>query len=450
MSRSLAEPAASTPARRLSGDASVGSFPEARSVTAASADVVGVLAGYPRASLRSSVQREVVADARRRARDFADGFLRDHVDRLYDEVTANRTRHLRLAEVCDAVAGVVPGLVPTREGAAAELRRPLADKEGTDVDQSILIAHLLRSPTAGPHLMAAMRRPTARALRLLPELAATGVVATDSVLVEVRDGAAHLTMRRVDCLNAEDDAQVEDMETAVDLALLSEDVRVGVLRGGEMTHPRYAGRRVFSSGINLRSLHAGKISFVDFLLRREMGFLAKIVHGLSGPDDDAWDGGAVQKPWIAAVESFAIGGGAQIVLACDRVLVERGAYVSLPAASEGIIPGVANLRLGRIVGARVARQMVLADRRIGTDDPEARLLFDEVVDPGGMDDLVRTEAARLATPAVAANRRMLNLADEPPESFRAYLAEFAVQQARRVHSEDVLAKVTRFSARQRS
>jgi thioesterase DpgC len=43
---------------------------------------------------------------------------------------------------------------------------------------------------------------------------------------------------------AEDNQQVDDMETAVDLALLDPDVRVGLLRGGEMSHPRYRGKRV--------------------------------------------------------------------------------------------------------------------------------------------------------------------------------------------------------------
>jgi hypothetical protein len=42
------------------------------------------------------------------------------------------------------------------------------------------------------------------------------------------------------------------METAVDLTLLDDGIQVGVLRGGTMTHPRHAGRRVFSAGINLK------------------------------------------------------------------------------------------------------------------------------------------------------------------------------------------------------
>ena len=46
-----------------------------------------------------------------------------------------------------------------------------------------------------------------------------------------------------------------------------------------------------------------------------------------------------------------------------------------------------------------------------------------------------------------ANRRMLNLAEESPDEFRAYMAEFALQQALRLYSEDVISKVGRFHAR---
>src|SRR5437868_6681124 len=109
-------------------------------------------------------------------------------------------------------------------------------------------------------MLNAMLRPTSRALRLLPEFSRTGGADLGSVRVERGNGAARLTMCRDDCLNAEDDRQVDDMETAVDLALLDPEVRVGVVRGAEMSHPRYCGKRVFSAGINLKELHAGGIS----------------------------------------------------------------------------------------------------------------------------------------------------------------------------------------------
>ena len=89
---------------------------------------------------------------------------------------------------------------------------------------------MLRSSLSGPHLLNAMLRPTSRALRLLAEFCRTGVADLGSVRMERRDGAARLTMCRDDCLNAEDNRQVDDMETAVDLALLDPGVRAGLLR----------------------------------------------------------------------------------------------------------------------------------------------------------------------------------------------------------------------------
>jgi thioesterase DpgC len=421
-------------------------LPAARAVTAAAGRVERLVAGWPAPSDRSPEQRATVAEARREVREAADRFLAEHTDRLYDEVTEGRTRWLRLAEVCAAAAAAVPGLAPTPAQVDAEQRLAPADKEGLDIDQSILISRLLRSATAGTHLLEAMRRPTERALRLLPEFERTGVVTLPSVRLECQDGAAHLTMQRDDCLNAEDNAQIADMETAVDLALLSPAVRVGVLRGGVMTHKRYAGRRVFSSGINLKCLHAGALSFTEFLLGREMGYIAKLIHGLSGDRDRAWDTVVAQKPWIAVVDSFAIGGGAQLLLACDRVIAERDAYFSLPAAQEGIIPGVSNLRLSRVSGGRLSRQIILAGKRVAAHEPGAELLFDEVVPAEEMDAAIKAEVARMDSPAVVVNRRMLNLAEEPQDVFRGYLAEFAVEQARRLYSEDVLNKVHRFAS----
>jgi thioesterase DpgC len=212
-----------------------------------------------------------------------------------------------------------------------------------------------------------------------------------------------------------------------------------VLRGGVMTHPRYAGRRVFSSGINLKALHAGEIGLVDFLLRREMGYIHKLVRGLG-------EGGG--KPWLAVVDAFAIGGGMQLLLVADYVIAASDAYLSLPAAKEGILPGAANLRLTRYAGARLARQVILLGRRIRVTEPDARLFVDRFEEPGDeLDAAVGESVERLRGDAVAANRRMLLAAEEPIDAFRGYLAEFAVEQASRLYSGDVIGKVGRFATR---
>ena len=79
--------------------------------------------------------------------------------------------------------------------------------------------------------------------------------------------------------------------------------------------------------------------------------------------------------------------------------------------------------------------------------PGAELVCDEVVPADRLSDAVDRAVAELAAPAVVANRAMLTLAEEPRETLRSYLAEFAVVQAERIYSPDVLDRVERRWAR---
>ena len=407
----------------------------------------GILEALPEPGQRSPEQRAVATAAKSSARAMRCQFMDAHADAVYDELTGERTRYLRLAELAAAAAVAFPGLVPAADQLEAERLRPQAGKEGHEIDQGIFFSRVLDSPVAGPHLLDAMRRPTARGLRLLPEFARTGTADLGSVRLERTGGVARLTMCRDDCLNAEDNQQVDDMETAVDLALLDPAVTVGLVRGGEMSHPRYRGKRVFSAGINLKALHAGGISLVDFLLRRELGYIHKLLRGILASGGECWHCPSIEKPWVAAIDGFAIGGGAQLLLVFDQVLAASDAYFSLPAADEGIIPGAANLRLTRLAGTRLSRQVILTGRRIRVSEPDARLLVDEVVEPDELDTAVERCLARLQSPAVIANRRMLTIAGESQSEFLRYMAEFSLQQALRLYSDDVISKAGRFRVR---
>jgi thioesterase DpgC len=405
-----------------------------------------LLAPFPEPGSRTAEYRARTAAALDLARAERTGFMDRYAEPLYDRLTEDRTRYPRIDELVRLAATAVPGLVPGPAQLAAERARPLPERLGCEIDQGVFLRGLLRSPAAGNHLLDAMLRPTERALGLLKEFRASGRISLDTTRLERRDGVARITMCGEQCLNAEDEQQVDDMETAVDLALLDQDCEIGLIRGGEMTHPRYAGRRVFSAGINLKRLHAGEITLVGFLLRRELGYLRKLLLGLR-TDDASWRYPFLDMPWVAAVDAFAIGGGMQLLLAVDHVLAASDAYLSLPAAQEGIVPGAADFRLGLLTGPRLARQIILGGRRVRATDPEARTLVDQVVDPAELDEAVEGALELLRVPAVAANRRMVNLAVEPTEGFRAYMAEFAVQQALRVHAADVLGKAGRFAAR---
>src|SRR3569833_3295072 len=243
-----------------------------------------------------------------------------HAEAGYDELTDGRARHLRVAEPALAAAETFRGLVPDAARLAAERTRPQEAKEGHEIDQGSFFRGGLRSPSAVAHLIDVMLGPTPRALTLLPAFAETGRAELGSVVLERADGVARLTMCRDDCLNAEDERQVDDMETAVDLASLDPAVEVCLLRGGVMTPPRHRGRRVFNTSINLKTLRAGGISLAGFLQHHKHNNNHKIMRGVRSGDEASWRSPANEKPWVAAVDTFAIGGGAQLLLVFDRVL----------------------------------------------------------------------------------------------------------------------------------
>ncbi|MFJ2773985.1 (3,5-dihydroxyphenyl)acetyl-CoA 1,2-dioxygenase DpgC [Streptomyces sp. NPDC087300] len=423
-----------------------------------------ILAQVPAKAGRTAEEQARVDEALAEARRARGAFLAEHGQAVYDALTGHRTRCLWLDELVFAAAELLDGLVPTRAQMAAESALAQAGKEGREIDQAVFFAGVLSHEQAGTHLMEAQLRPTDRALALLPEYTERGGVDLGPLRVDRVGRATHLTVTNEAALNAEDNELIAAMDVGVDLALLDDLSTVGVLRGGEMTHPRYRGRRVFSAGINLRHLDAGRISYTDFLLRRELGYISKLQRGLLLTDGNGrpvtdgrgepvqvprphWSTRTVQKPWIAAVDTFAIGGGMQLLFAFDRVIAADDAYFSLPAAQEGIIPGVANLRLPRIAGNRLARQVVLSGRRLRATEPEARLICDDVVPPADVDAAVDAAVEELSAPAVVANRMMLNLAEEPPAVLRAYMAEFALHQGLRLYADDVLEKTTKFSGK---
>src|SRR6185437_143217 len=153
--------------------------------------------------------------------------------------------------------------------------------------------------------------------------------------VERRGKAVVVTLSNPRFLNAEDEGTLDAAEIAVDLATLDAESEIAVLRGAAVEHPKHRGRRIFSAGTNLTHLYHGRISYLWYM-RRDMGVVNKLFRGLArtelSPDELA--GGPIEKPWIGAVEGFAIGGGCQILLALDYVLAAEDAYLTLPARKE--------------------------------------------------------------------------------------------------------------------
>jgi thioesterase DpgC len=340
----------------------------------------------------------------------------------------------------------VPGLVPAREKILADRERQQKDKEGYEVDQGLFLSQVLSHPPSGAHLVHAMLRPRPESSSYLAEFQRTGHLDIGSTTVERRGPVGYLYHGNPSFLNAEDDSTTSTLEIGVDLIMLDPTIEVGVMRGKVVNHAKYAGRRVFNAGINLTHLYHGQISFVDFFIARDMGYLHKMYRGLSGPEfwPDEVENNAIEKPWIAAVETFAIGGGCQLLLAMDHVLAERSSFFNLPARKEGIIPGVSNMRLWRFVGDRAARQAILFDRQFPADSPAGQLICDTLVDDGDMDRALDHVVAALTSSGVvsaAGNRKAIRVGQESIDQFRQYMAVYCREQAYCHYSPQLIANL---------
>ena len=413
------------------------------------------LGRLPRKPARKPAEQEAAAALLERGRRARDGFLARHAAALYDRITEGRRRLLRLTDLAYAASERFPGLVPTREEVARERELPQMHQDGLQIDQGILFSHVFSDRERGLHLLHAMRQPTAAAVERLASFRTSGRAELPSMTLERRGELGRITFHHQAWLNAEDDEYQEALETLVDLVLLDDQIRVGVLRGAHMTKQKYAGRRVFGAGINLTQLYHGKISLLRFMLERETGPLAKIYRGLAGQElrpEGVEEG--VEKPFVGAVDGFAIGGHCQVLLILDRVIAERGSYFNLPARKEGIIPGLANLRLPRFVGERATRQGIFFNRDFAAESPEGRLICDEVVDgEDAMEAAVATAARELqsaGTTSLVANRRALRVGAEPIDLFRRYMATYSREQAHCLYAPALIDNLVRnWNARER-
>jgi len=396
----------------------------------ASATLLGRLPAKPE---RNAQQAEAAKSIHGLAREARARFLSAHSGALYDRLTRSRTRFVRVEQLVYDAAELVPGLTPTQAQVDGELALMQRDKEGHEIDQGILISHVLADQSAGTHLCHAMLLPRPEAIERLAEFQANGRIDLGAAEVFRNGKAAYVIQKNPRHLNAEDDSTIDAAEIAVDLAILDPQSQIGVLRGDYVQGGKYDGRRMLGSGINLTHLYYGKIPYIWYL-QRDLGIVNKFFRGVAREDviPDDITGETNEKPWIAVVEQFAIGGHCQYLLTMDYVLAARGAFMTLPARKEGIIPGAANMRMPRFTGDRIARQAILYGLRLECDSTEGRLMCDEIVAPEEMDAAIERVVKNFTGSGIvsaASNRRAFRVTQEPLDLFRRYFASYAREQA---------------------
>lgn len=206
----------------------------------------------------------------------------------------------------------------------------------------------------------------------------------ENVDVRTVGRVATVTVNRPEKRNAMDIETRQQLRCAFEEVVAERDVRVVVLRG--------EGDEVFVSGGDIES-------FADFDHVDGLEYLTDHAQGLYNYI------ASVPKPTIAAVDGHALGGGMEIAMACDVRLATTNSRFGLPECSLGIIPaGGGTQRLASIVGAGVAKELVLGGRIIDAEEAANIGLVNHVHPPEEFDEAVSAMADRFANKAPLASR----------------------------------------------
>jgi enoyl-CoA hydratase len=201
----------------------------------------------------------------------------------------------------------------------------------------------------------------------------TTEVATELVRTERHDGVLTITINRPAQKNAVNREVAEQLVSALDLLDSDTSLSVGVLTGAGGT---------FSAGMDLEAFAGGQ---TPILPGRGFGGLTQAV---------------VRKPLIAAVEGWALGGGFEMVLACDLIVAAADAKFGLPEVKRGLIAGEGGvIRLPARLPYHVALKVLLTGEPLTAADAAGYGLVSELTAAGAALQGAQELAQRIAANA---------------------------------------------------
>lgn len=198
-----------------------------------------------------------------------------------------------------------------------------------------------------------------------------------------RDGAVAVVTLDNPPLNSMSDEVLDGLDRA--FAELGGDAEVrAVVLAAE-------GERMFAAGADLRELQ--QLMTEPSAIAAHVGLTGRVLGRISG----------LRQPVVAAVQALALGGGLELALACDFVVLDERAEVGLPEVGLGLIPGAGGTqRLGRRIGSGRALRAILLGERISAQQALELGLATELAAPGDALAVALALAERLAAQPAAA------------------------------------------------
>lgn len=170
----------------------------------------------------------------------------------------------------------------------------------------------------------------------------------DTILIDKNDGIATITINRPQKLNALNKATISELSEAFETLEKDNKIRVIILTG--------SGEKAFVAGADISEFANFSAAEGEHLARKGQVTLFNFIENL-------------QKPVIAAINGFALGGGLELAMSCHFRIASNNAKMGLPEVSLGVIPGYGGTqRLPQLVGKGKAMEMIMTAGMIAADE----------------------------------------------------------------------------------
>ena len=202
-----------------------------------------------------------------------------------------------------------------------------------------------------------------------------GVVMNDeTLLVEKQDGVVVLTLNRPEVMNSFNFAMLYAFKEQIDAIRFDQDIRVIIVTG--------SGQKAFCAGADLKEradLNELQVKEFVFTIRNLFTSIEYL-----------------NKPVIAAVNGVALGGGAELCLACDIRIAAMNASIGLTETRLAIIPGGGGTqRLPRLIGRGKAKELIFTGRRVDAGEALQIGLVNQICENEDLHDECRKMAAMI-------------------------------------------------------
>ncbi|WP_415922484.1 enoyl-CoA hydratase [Tateyamaria sp. SN6-1] len=233
-------------------------------------------------------------------------------------------------------------------------------------------------------------------------------MAYETIILDVEDHIAKITLNRPDALNALNDQLMKELADAMAGCQANDKVRCIVLTGSD---------KAFAAG-------------ADIAMMKDKSYVEVFTEDLFGPETDAIV--RVRKPVIAAVSGYALGGGCELAMMCDFIIASDTAKFGQPEINLGVMAGIGGTqRLTRAVGKAKAMDMNLTGRFMDAEEAERAGLVSRVVPMKKLMDEAMSAAEKIAEKSMVS---VMAVKEAVNRSFETPLREGLLFERRVFHS----------------